>query len=138
MRSICVLSRKHRPSGFFWRVASETRAQTELEFGLGARCIGHAASAYPDMARHLGESTTSYLPVALFEQLKQWCATDIHVDGTDPSDKSDSLGVQRLNDRGVLRGSGFVEHAVFIPAQGLLTGVWCESEARRRPRLCWC
>ncbi len=118
----------------FMAVASETRAQTELEFSW-ARDVSITSVAYPDMARHLGESTTSYLPVALFEQLKQWCATDIHVDGTDPSDKSDSLGVQRLNDRGVLRGSGFVEHAVFIPAQGLLTGVWCESEATPSPKV---
>jgi alpha-beta hydrolase superfamily lysophospholipase len=118
----------------FLAFASESKAQTEL-VSAWAQDGAVTRVGYPDMARHLGESTTSYLPVALFEQLKQWCAIDIRADGTNPSDKSDSLGVQRLNDRGMLRGSGFVEHAVFIPAKVLLTGVWCESEAMPSPKV---
>ncbi len=118
----------------FMAAASETKAQTELESSWG-RDASVTRVAYPDMARHLGESTTNYLPVALFEQLKQWCTTDNHINGDVAADKSDSHGVQRLNDRDVLRGRGFAEHAVFIPAQVLLTGVWCESEATQSPKV---
>ncbi|MBP9058906.1 MAG: alpha/beta fold hydrolase [Rhodoferax sp.] len=121
----------------FMAVASESRAQTTLDtqWALGAAVT---RVAYPDMVRHLGESTTNYLPVALFDQLAQWCAPPEPVDRDHVAPSCDPPSLPYGDDlpsRAFLSGPGFVEHAVAIAATVPLTAVWCDPEAFDEPKV---
>lgn len=118
----------------FLAFASESKAQTEL-VSAWARDGVVTRVAYPDMARHLDEATTNYIPVTLFEELKQWCATMESREADDPLVKLDLDVVNRQDERAVLRGKGFVEHAAFITSQVSLTAVWCETVLPQPPRV---
>ncbi len=121
----------------FMAGANESRAQTALDtqWALGAAVT---RVAYPDMVRHLGESTINYLPVALFDQLAQWCAQLEPVDRDHVAPRCDPPGLPDGDDlpsRAFLSGPGFVEHAVAIDASVPLTAVWCEPEASDGPKV---
>jgi alpha-beta hydrolase superfamily lysophospholipase len=121
----------------FVAVANESRAQTTLDtqWALGAPVT---RVAYPDMVRHLGESTTNYLPTTLFDQLAQWCSQPDWVDRDHGAPDRVSLDLPDGDDltlRAALSGTGFVEHAIAIAALVPLTGVWCEPEASDEPKV---